>query len=280
MHSSYDIANGMLGMNRDIMLKLSKKIKNDCKKIRSLFGMCEEHYGWKKHSFFLSERPHNVRIALRPNAMGGCAISDAHVQFTVTKGMRTVFLDTSIIQGIFRWIVRIEYGKPKCDKRSHEASEFWIGAAPVHRVPQFENWTLSWTKDKGLKAAPAHDMTEWILGANADGSCSFNFCRKIANGSLSSQLRCFRTVSLDTKVTDGSLVSIEVDMQAHTVSFFAGDEKVPHSIVFSDATMCLGMTGDFHRSSFTSMHFLRLLSPTPSAVKCTLHSLSQMNSGT
>ncbi|GHU18209.1 hypothetical protein FACS189472_06200 [Alphaproteobacteria bacterium] len=39
-----EVRNGFLGMNRDVILKLAKIMKNDDGKVRVVFGMCKENF--------------------------------------------------------------------------------------------------------------------------------------------------------------------------------------------------------------------------------------------
>lgn len=47
----YEVINGIIGLGRDVLLKLMR-IVNHSKKLRQIIGMCNEVYQWKSHPFF------------------------------------------------------------------------------------------------------------------------------------------------------------------------------------------------------------------------------------
>jgi hypothetical protein len=55
--------NGLVEMNRDVVLRLVKII-DDPEKIRMLFGICVKVYEWKSHSYFLKIRRESIRSYL------------------------------------------------------------------------------------------------------------------------------------------------------------------------------------------------------------------------
>ncbi|GHT90691.1 hypothetical protein FACS1894122_01610 [Alphaproteobacteria bacterium] len=56
MESNHEIVNGLSGMQRDIVLRLCDLLWNQPGAIKNIIGMCDEHYPWKGHSYFVKLR--------------------------------------------------------------------------------------------------------------------------------------------------------------------------------------------------------------------------------
>lgn len=249
--NDFEVLNGLTGMNRDVILHLCIFLKyKHC--IKSIFGISQEYLVWKNHHYFVNHRKNYMAVSFRQNPSGLYIVRDGpsglFCSFTAYE-CRTVFVNRALMEGVFRWTVQIFYEKMK-----EKLSSFYLGASPP-------NLLLSCDCCR--------------LGYAVKGTSSFWFF-KGENGSLDSCLFgvCNAPRSLEP-VPDGSVVSIEVDCAAHTLSFFVGSTKVPHMI--SDVRMPLhfGMSGVTKgtNSSFASVSLHRLPLPTPSAIVCTEHKL-------
>lgn len=251
--SNFDISNGMSGMMRDLIFRLCHLVEmqpNETSKdkdlrIRTLIGMCREHVIWKNHSFFIKNRFRCSYISV--------PLQQTNTTYTVTQTVRgehcflwapstytTVFLDREIAEEVFQWTIKIEYGKKN--------SFLYLGTA--------HSSVISNCRDS-------------VLGA-VRGTCSFRFYR-IPNGLYRSGLGgviSFHDVpDMETSVPDNSLVAIEIDIDADTLSFFVNGKKVPRVITRIQSPLYAGVSG-CDQPSFTSISFRRLLRTTPSTVEC------------
>lgn len=242
--SEYEVVNGFTGMKRDITLRLCVLLWYKITDIRAIFGICREHYLWKSHSHFVMGRPKGIPVSIRHNPEGGFIITEAptgpHCLFS-TIFRRTLFLNTPITEGVFHWVVRINYAM-------EGDSGFNIGTAPLEYLSH---------------------CNQGVLG-NGIRTCSFGFWRNCDNRLLSSLTSggCLVPgIPFDeTCVLDGSLVSVEIDCNRKTLSFFVNGKKVPRAFSNKHIPLHFGISCSY--GSFTSVSFHRLESATPSFVAC------------
>lgn len=249
---SFEVQNGFLGMKRDVILRLFNFLWDDSCKVKMTVGMCEEHCVWIKHSYFLENKPLKIPVSFRINEKG--LLKYTHTPLGETclfengSEFRTVFLDYVVAKGFIRWTVKISYGESK-------SSYFWIGAAPPDLL------------DKCAGNA---------LGMKAHGTWSFSFfkTKKIQRSNLFGMRTSSYIPHLATSVPDGSMVAVEADAAACTLSFFVDGVKVPHGFSHTPFPLYLGIstcTVGTGRPSFTSLSLHRLRAPTPSLVQCRLY---------
>lgn len=249
---SYEIVNGLSGMQRDIVLRLCCLCWFEDDKIRSIFGMCGKYYQWKRHRFFVNNRPLEIVDLFHENSKEqyilGMTISGIQCRFT-PYSLATIFLNTTITQGVFRWTVKPGYN-PHLRK-----SDFYLGAAPADLLRRCECMGLG----------------------TLNGSASFFFWRRLNHleNTLRSLLWGIRwgphgyeaSHQLETPVPDNSLVSIEADSAARTLCFFVNGQKVPRAVSDMCFPLHFGMSGSCN-VFFISLSFRRLPSVTPSPVVC------------
>lgn len=242
VEDSYDIVNGISGFGRDVILRLFKLFWHKWKAVRAIIGMSQEHLPWIRHSFFIQTRPNKITASLVMDSRlhGGVSIASPSYLYT-SLDWKTVFLSSIVTKGIVRWTVKPKYA-------ASGMSSFWLGIAPADR------------------AAPCD-----CLG-DLNGASSFNFF-KYPNGVLGSILcgvRCrggyYTTIPC---VPNNALVAVEVDCQAHTLSFFVNESRVPCSISGVRLPVQIGLSGGWEQS-FSSVCFCRLHASTPSSVLCHL----------
>lgn len=224
---------------------------NDAK-IRMIIGMSGKNIVWTKHQFFLKYRPKDMPVSLRPNPLGNCVIQDIlsgpRCVFTDVKKYRTVFVNQPVVKGVFRWTIQFSYNQ------KGDYTEFYIGSAPP-----------------GLLG-----LCDCNCPGDIMGTSSFCFWKSF-DGRLGSCLCGANNVHNipceETTVPDGSFVSIEADSAAHTLAFFVGDTKIPHTISRINFPLHFGVSTSNRgaESSFASVSFRILPSATPSAVVCTMH---------
>lgn len=61
-----EVVNGLLGLLRNILLRLCSIMGNDVGKIRMIIGLCEENLTWRFHSYFIEKRIRNMILLLPP----------------------------------------------------------------------------------------------------------------------------------------------------------------------------------------------------------------------
>lgn len=241
-------------MRRDIVLQLCNLLLCKSDEIRMIFGMCNENYKWKSHSYFVKNRPRIVSAAFIPfQKYGGVETKTSGknlvCEFTrFDRAWRTVFLDLLVTKGIFRWSVQIVYA-------DEVFSTFCLGMAPSISVHS------SCASDDCLGSHYSH------------GSCSFQFWRH-ADGLMESYLRGVEdSVSIpreETAVRNKAVVTVEADSDVCTLSFFVDGIKIPRTISDIAVPFHFGMSG-LCCLSFTTLSFLLLPHGTHSPVQCVRH---------
>lgn len=225
--------------------------------------MCGEHYLWKNHAYFVKGRSKNIYVSFYPNPHGGFVFRRTPIgdecSFTDDMYSRTVFVNTPITKGIFRWTVKMHYG-------NGETSSFGIGAAPAALLDQFHCLNLGSFQMRGSWA-----FTAWKTVSRLE----YRSKKKMRTGNtpvFHSNLQGHEHVVLDkewreTDVPSDSLVSAEIDCATRTLAFFVDRKKVPMCFSGVQLPLHFGVSGSGY-SSFITVTFRRLPSPTPSFVVC------------
>lgn len=193
---------------------------------------------------------HEDNPAFRANPKGGFTITRAptgfsSVTFTTEKYEdRTVLLSALVTQGVWRWTVEITYG-------TVGSSQLFIGAAAADVLNTCDTSYLG--SPKGTWS-----FAPWRFGTGDLGSKLFGV--KNDNSIPTSE----------TCVPNGSLVTVEVNTEARTLSFFVGERKVPRAVSNVHTRLHLGISGR-NKPSFTNVSFRRLPAATQSPVQCTFY---------
>lgn len=224
------------------MLRLCNFSYCDVSKIRALIGMCETHFIWKHH-------PHFIKY-IRDKFIGGSSFQIKHTslgkrcKFTLPDNFQTVFLNTKISKGVFRWTVKVNF---ETVGGMYEPN-LTIGAAT--------STSLS-NRSGGRLGSPNSDS--W--GFKFSGYRNMSFFSELSNVE---QLMC---ISMPF-VFERSLVSIEADSGNHTLVFFVNEKKATNGVANVPEPLYFGITG-FSGPAFTSVAFCRLSVPSLAAVPCT-----------
>lgn len=252
------IKNGLLDLKRDVLLRICKLSWDKPDQIRKLIGVCGESYEWKKHTFFIQNRPNYIPISFGDCVGKVCKFTHTPlgIQYTFTcdcNDYQSVFLDKSISTGIFRWTVQIKYtdgGKYSC---------LLIGALPTFILKNFctEPWVDSPWVDYLFVRKPFHN---W----------SFRFCKEGLREESTSTDKLPELIDISHKcnVPDDSLVSLESDLDAHNLSLFVGGNKTRQCFSGVHGPLTFGLSG-CNGPSFLSVSFLRLPRATPAPMPAT-----------
>lgn len=237
VEDEWNMLNGLVDLNRDVLMKLVKLIL-DCEKIRNVIGMTGIFCDWRKQRIFRWARETSFRL----NPKGEIKIQNttAGVLFSFTATHRTIFVENIIITGIFRWTVKIFYGAN---------GSFRLGAAPPQLVPLCDAERL---------------------GDFVHGTCAFQFWRSDFFTVKAGLVGVRDIGEISTVVAEGSLVAVEVDVEGRTLSFFVGEKKVPHVLSVLRFPVHLGLTASYF-ASFASVAFRRLRTATESSTECSMH---------
>lgn len=255
----YGLSNGLVDLNRDVLMKLIIIINND-EKIINIIGMTGLFFTWsKKKTFCWARTTKGVTPPFRADLVTVCGYTLTHSSFGTrcafgtSDSYQTIFLNKILTKSVFRWTVRINYSPTK-------DSFLRVGASPPDLLDR--------CRDVGLGVPK--------------GTCSFWFCAmgKGESGTptlgpiLLSELEGVEGKSdipqTETPVSDGSCVAIEADLVEHSLCFFVDGKIVPRAVSHVSTSLCLGVSG-YGSPSFTSMYFYRLEQPTtPSALSAPL----------
>lgn len=217
--------------------------------------MCGENAGWRFHWYFMKVRKQEHLSAVssfRPHPRRSCCFtnSPSGLKGTFCQNEKiccccTLFLNSVANYGIFIWTVQVA-------NRSG-----------------WKNVTLGVAPSAHLDLCDVN-----ALGTYGSGSCGFLF-------SVDNNLYLHGVRKIDgylpfckVDVLDGSLVTLEADARARTISLFVEGRKVP--VAASDILLPfqMGISG-CSGASFTSLCFRRVDSPTPSTVECQYHNCIQ-----
>lgn len=197
--------------------------------------------------------PVDVPMIFLPNPLDKFTLSasDEGKEFSIDipkYKSRSFFLKHPITEGVFRWSVKARYIKNTFFKKD---SFIYLGVSTPKLLAE---------------------LHEESLGSKV-GSCAFEYGAYDNGGT-----NVFRMLNgsddlirSDFVVPDGSVVSLELDMSAGTLSLFKGNEKFPKVFSGIAGPVHLGITAE-GTVSFTSLSLLRLSSPTAptarSPLKC------------
>lgn len=261
---SFDIYNGMTGMNRDIFFqmfyiiemesKMEFRRKDQC--IRAIMGMCQEHLFWKTHSHFKKNQtalPYTFFSAtpFRRNPDGECEVvvsgGEAIERWCLfhAGSYRTIFLDREISKGVYQWTARIKYSSP-------DNSCLRIGVAPTDLLSKCDNYALGM-----LGKTCCFSMAQFTVCRETVPRSSVVIKRLTLDGAEEYDYESKSRMAVD----DNSLVTVEVDVDASTLVFSINGRELPTGIGGVYAPLHLGISG-LGRPSFASVCFLRLRSPT------------------
>lgn len=239
----FEVVNGLPGVKRNVLLHLTWLLWFKTDQIRLIIGMCCEHFQLKTHSLFILKRPINIPVLFRAQKdqiWQQCDSSNGEKQFTSILSndydFRMIFLDNQMAKDIFHWAIRIKYS-------------FYRNAY------------------MNISAVPSVDVDNCLtcrhFSSAVCGGCSFQFAK--VYGCLQSRLCGTKEtpfLNCLSPVPDNSLVAIEADMHAHTVTFFVNELKLPFVVTGVRGPLYFGVTG-VGKSSFTSVLYRRLAAPTP-----------------
>lgn len=236
-------------MKRNIIIQLCGLLWCDLIKVRTIFGICGQYQKWKRHSSFLNKRPTNLTTFLCQNPSGGYTLTpkSAGIQCMFFDD-RSVFLDRSLSEGIFRWTIQIHFGVVT-------EMTFFLGCAPSAVLSCFNE--------------------RCIGGSTVLGSCSLVVYRGYdGGGSRLSSVDDWDNNDIPTsegQVTDNSVVAIEADTISRTLTFFVDRKKMAYGISNTAVPLHMGMSRWRGQPGFTSLSFRRVPAPTPSLVVCKLY---------
>lgn len=254
----------MSGMLRDIILRLCILLWHRNDEIKAIIGMCDEHYEWKSNNFFLEGRPMNLPYAYQISRTTSNAINVTLSQYTFIKPT-TLCLNASFVVGVWHWTVQITYSE-----HSNFRSRDLLGLLGVD-VPHLSIGVVQSSLQEQLDTSK--------LGL-ISGSAGFSFQKDPSSGSLQSFLfgarhpiiptvkiigvrgfmKNYNLVEID--VPNHSLVTMEVDLNTHMLSFFVGEKKVPKGVSKLPAkTFFFGISGSIG-SSFSTVFLRRVPCPT------------------
>lgn len=247
----FDVVNGLSGMGRDTVLRLCNLLWNDSEKVRNIIGMCKNHYLWKNHGYFVRNRPTIVPAFLLPSGENKVTITCSPLGELCTflySDLHTVFLNTLVSEGIFRWNIKIRYGEIRdC------ITEFGVGVAPLDHVVK----------------NPGHIFGE------CSGACSFQFWERCEMEYGAYLWGVNVNEKREERVPDSSVVSLEIDADAQVLNFFVNGKRFPKGISGVPTPLYPGVSAHGQRCSVTLLSFFRLPTRTPtrspSSAVCVLY---------
>lgn len=183
-----------------------------------------------------------IPVACIPKDLGLFSLSGFDCRFSVGVSHKTLFMDTEIKEGVYRWDIEISYDKNK----NKFASVLYVGIA--------------------VKSV-LHSLINNPIGRVAE-SGAFHFGYKNDNASAAAPLySAFYYAATYSEITDektivpqGAKVGVELNMDAHTLYFFVNGMKIPHVFVNIPPIVYLGVTG-FNGSSFKTVALRQLAQP-------------------
>lgn len=239
----YEIPNGIVGMKRSVFLRLCDVMSERQGSITAMVGMCGEHYEWRTHPIFTRNRPLKLPVVFS-------RVSTAENEYTLSRthcgkvrcvlGKREVdaeplFFKHEISVGSFRWTVRLEF--PKILMFSH----FVIGTVAFHRRDQSSLYSSD------ACSLSIHHFGTIFFASQSHTNSGDNF-------------RFSPTTPYNVDV------ALEVDATARTVCFFI-DEKLHCAVSGVPVPLHFGIGCDDPFSSFVTLSFLCLRSPSRSLIK-------------
>lgn len=301
----FEIPNGFLGMQRDIILRLCDLLWQS-NKIRLIIGMCLEQFKWRSNSYFQMIK--NKNLAFNINSRNPyLIITDAihWIQCMFTSNWYTIFLDRIILEGIFRWTVQIEV--------EYSYSQLCLGVTPVvhfrhnSSIPPRINLLSNFTHKRACcvmfegRGHPSRNKSAMppsmyaLESRMVDARDTWGTLQRVGysvvkrsadtetyidtNTEVQAEIKKYneerRIVWSGMKARTPSesalraIISAEVDTAAGTLSFFDANAKLKFAYGQLRAPLLMGASG-FGFSSVRSLSFCRLPRATPSVVQCTV----------
>lgn len=241
---SFDVANGLSGLQRNIIVKLCRLMWHKEQQVRVIFGMCAEYFEWRQQHDFIMGRPFKIAVSFLPSSSAGLTKSFPRSTHIMMKD-RTVFISLALTKGIYRWNFTIAY-----DQGNNTLFHLCIGAAPPHLVGRCADAALGYLRG-------TVSLSIW---KNVADVCYANLCgAKVPPD----------TAPVGMQPLNGSLLSVEADCGTRTLSFFVDNIKDSRAISSVFVPLFVGITGSTSgKLSFTSLSFRRLPSATPSSTVC------------
>lgn len=219
--------------------------------------MCHDHYIWKNHWYFLENLRSDIRVSfLHSIQKKKYTVSQTHtglkcsfVAYGSDLFCETLFLDTLVTKGVFRWVVQFRHYKDFY-------SSVCLGTAPPNCRSNLRNERLE-------------------IDQNIEGSCSFEFWRTTYSGLCNRSGMSVWGVEhipprYPMKVNDKSVIAVEISTADRTLSTFVNGRKIGHVITNVRVPLHFGIT-NYCCPYFQSLRFYRLATPTLSNVVCILH---------
>lgn len=237
---SFEVENGMSGMGRDVILRICRLLWHENDEITAIVGMCEKHHSWKVHSYFTNSRPVKIPRTLSSSNWNGSFVVGHTLDACprLLRAMPGIDLDGKIPVGIFCWTVRV--------KNSEELQcSFHIGMISPN--------PLCFIGGEGEYSACYLRLFRTHTG----------FCDTCVRGGRGSEAASHK----ETPVEDGSLVAVEIDTVARTLSFLINRKKIPFGISDIHKPYTLGVVSS-ERGLFASVSFHKLPSAHPCRPPC------------
>lgn len=242
-------------MERFVVMKLCKVLFNKSGVIRAIIGMCEEHYKCKLHPCFFRNRPYDVKATFPYNEEDNFGYTLTHTtlgircEFT-TRAVNTftkIFLDLNITKDVFLWTIQVDI--------TRRYSRLYVGATPTAVLYN------SYGDELGLYAfcVNQYDGEDglFVQLAGVDRSEGKGETGK-ENGTEDEEEEEEGEIEFPNK----SVVAVELDADAHTLSFLVGGRKVPFGMSVENAPLHFGACA-VHQPVFTTMSLRRLPTAVP-----------------
>lgn len=244
--AGYNVINGLSGLKRDAFLRLCGVLCLKSEQIRIIIGMCGEYFEWKNHKVFSFFRPRSFVPSLRYEDGQECKLSSSG-KWCVLFG--TVIFGHPISKGVFRLTVEIRYS------RSAHQTEIRLGAIPGGFVfpPAKTDPQLDLMVDDDGVPTMKHFP-------HVPGGCFFHFGqmdrffdqgpyekysyddRFILSGAIAADYARYGPPKPHI-VSDGSVVSLEIDADKRRMFLFIGDEKMKYVFTQIAVPACLAISG-------------------------------------
>lgn len=295
----FEVENGLVGMQRDIVLTLCCMLFHKIRCIRVIFGMCEKHYQWRKHRRFIKSRPiyiENVRMFHQPvtdeedeteeeNSFSWSSDYKKICHFqNCISGYDPLFLGPAINGGIFSLTMEIKYLEENMD------TSFFFGIAPSTAIRFFDHshhglilgacafaftrhlWNDYWSGKHdnvqfqstllGVKVASDYYNLPGVTAPPSAGAGGVDEW-----GNLLSLRHGIPFAHMVPPAPDGAVVSLEVDVYARRMCCFVNGHKAAAAVRQIPRPLHIWFVGYTH-ASLTFQSFRRIPTGTASAVVC------------
>lgn len=145
---SYEITNGMTGMQRNTILQLFRLMWKDVENVKAIVGMSKDHYNWIKHPCFPDFKYKFIKVS-------GYVLT-FNCRPSHYKSHATFLLDETIPEGVFQLTIKIKYAVKV------KSSSFGLGAT-FYENP-IEGSSFHFWKSDGKESSA-------MTGVNYDFSC-------------------------------------------------------------------------------------------------------------